>query len=82
MAPVILQGKRILQELCGDGVGWDNNVPEDIRPRWERWHAELPALEKLKDVINRTNLEKLRKWHSIIFLTSVRMDMDSVRTFV
>ena len=48
MAPVILQGKRILQELCRDGVGWDDNVPEDIRPRWERWHAELPALEKLK----------------------------------
>lgn len=48
VAPVILQGKRILQELCRDGVGWDDEVPEDIRPRWERWRAELPALEKLK----------------------------------
>ena len=37
VAPVILQGKRILQELCRDGVGWDDNVPEDIRPRWERF---------------------------------------------
>ena len=42
VAPVILQGKRILQELCRDGVGWDDNVPDDIRPRWERWHAEQP----------------------------------------
>ena len=33
VAPVILQGKRILQELCRDGVGWDDKVPEDIRPR-------------------------------------------------
>ena len=48
VAPVILQGKRILQELCRDGVGWDDKVPEDIRPRWERWRSELPALEKLK----------------------------------
>ena len=37
VAPVILQGKRILQELCRYGVGWDDKVPEDIRPRWERW---------------------------------------------
>ena len=48
VAPVILQGKRILQELCRDGVGWDDEVPEDIRLRWERWRSELPALEKLK----------------------------------
>ena len=48
VAPVILQGKKILQELCCDGVGWDDKVPEDIRPRWERWRYELPALEKLK----------------------------------
>ena len=47
-APVILQGKRILLELCRDGVGWDDKVPEDIRPRWERWRSELSALEKLK----------------------------------
>ena len=23
-------------------------MPDDIRPRWERWRSELPALEKLK----------------------------------
>ena len=48
VAPFILQGKRILQELCRDRVGWDDKVPEDIRPRWERWRSELPVLEKLK----------------------------------
>ena len=48
VAPVNLQGKRILQELCRDGVGWDCKVAEAIRPRWERWRSELPALEKLK----------------------------------
>ena len=48
VAPVILQVKRILQELCRDGIGWDDKVPEDIRPSWERWRSELPVLEKLK----------------------------------
>ena len=48
VAPFILVGKRILQELCRDGVGWDDEVPEDVRPRWEKWRSELPALEKLK----------------------------------
>ena len=48
VAPVILQGKRVLQELCRDGVGWDDKVPDDIKTRWARWRSELPALEKLK----------------------------------
>lgn len=44
VAPFILVGKRILQELCRDGVGWDDEVPEEM----EKWRSELPALEKLK----------------------------------
>ena len=47
-APFILMGKRILQELCRDGVGWDDEVPDDLRPQWEKWRAELPVLESLR----------------------------------
>ena len=47
VAPFILVGKRILQELCRDGVGWDDEVPDDLRPQWEKWRAELPVLESL-----------------------------------
>jgi len=25
-----------------------NRCPEDILPRWEKWHTQLPILEKLK----------------------------------
>ena len=32
VAPFILVGKRILQELCRDGVGWDDEVPDDLTP--------------------------------------------------
>jgi len=48
VAPFILVGKQILQELCRDGVGWDDEVPDNLRPKWEKWRAELPALERLR----------------------------------
>ena len=48
VSPVILVGKQILQDLCRRNVDWDDPVPEEILPRWERWRAELPLLEKVK----------------------------------
>ena len=48
VSPVILVKKQILQDLCRRNVDWDDPVPEEILPRWERWHTELPLLEKVK----------------------------------
>ena len=48
VAPFILGGKQILQDLCRDGVGWDDEVPDKLRSEWEKWRAELTALEKLR----------------------------------
>ncbi|XP_022804737.1 uncharacterized protein LOC111341954 [Stylophora pistillata] len=48
VAPFILGGKQILQELCRDGIGWDDEVPDKLKSEWEKWRAELPALEKLR----------------------------------
>ena len=48
VSPFILVEKQILQELCGDGVGWDDEVPDKLRPKWEEWRTELPALERLR----------------------------------
>ena len=47
VAPLILTGKRILQELIRDGADWDDAIPDDIKVRWERWRAELLLLSKL-----------------------------------
>ena len=47
-APVILVGKQILQELCRGNVDWDESIPDNLRPRWERWRNELHVLEELK----------------------------------
>ena len=48
VSPFILVDKQILQELCRDGVGWDDEVPDKLRPKWEKWRTELPALERLR----------------------------------
>lgn len=47
IAPFTLSGKRILQELCHRGIGWDDPLPEDIKPRWEEW---INGLLKLKEI--------------------------------
>ncbi|XP_026101642.1 uncharacterized protein LOC113072978 [Carassius auratus] len=47
IAPFSLTGKRILQELCHRGIGWDDPLPEDMRPRWEEW---INGLQRLKEV--------------------------------
>ena len=45
-APVLLPGKRILQDLCKEKIGGDDDIPEEYRARWEKWRTELPALEQ------------------------------------
>ena len=47
VAPLLLKGKRILQELCREGVDWDDPVPENIRARWEKWRNDLLLLNNL-----------------------------------
>ena len=47
VAPLLLEGKKILQELYRERADWDEPIPGDIKARWERWRAELPSLEEL-----------------------------------
>ena len=47
VAPVILVGKQLLQELCRDGIGWDDPVPSHIHSQWEKWRSELALLEEI-----------------------------------
>lgn len=48
VAPFILVGKQILQELCRDKVSWDEDLPEHILQRWESWLKDLPHFAALK----------------------------------
>lgn len=47
VAPLMLQGKSILQELCSLHLDWDNPIPEDTKMRWEKWRMELMKLQSI-----------------------------------
>ena len=48
VAPLILLGKQILQDLCRENADWDDPISDQLRPRWEQWRNELRLLEGLK----------------------------------
>lgn len=48
LAPFVLLGKQILQELCRSKCDWDEQLPEDLQPKWERWLAELHSLTEFQ----------------------------------
>ena len=48
LSPFVLQGKRILQELCRQGANWDQKVPDRLRPSWENWQRSLSLLNTLR----------------------------------
>ena len=47
VAPLMLQGKSILQELCSLHLDWDDPIPEDVKMRWEKWRMELMKLQSI-----------------------------------
>ena len=48
VAPLILVGKQILQDLCRVNVDWDDPIPESLRLLWKGWRKELHILEELR----------------------------------
>ncbi|XP_070407941.1 uncharacterized protein [Nothobranchius furzeri] len=47
VAPFLLIGKGVLQEICRHGTGWDDPLTNELRPRWERWKKDLTNLERI-----------------------------------
>ena len=48
IAPVILAGKQILQQMCADHADWDDPLPEPLHAKWLQWRASLDSLSTLK----------------------------------
>ena len=46
-APFILPAKRLLQQLCKEKIGWDEDVPPSVLEAWERWLNDLPLLRSI-----------------------------------
>ena len=42
VAPLILEAKLLLQDLCKQKASWDSIISEEVRVRWSRWLKELP----------------------------------------
>ena len=48
ISPVLLHGRKILQDLCRDGCSWDDEVPEDTELKWQKWCEDLCSLQDLQ----------------------------------
>ncbi|CAI5682991.1 unnamed protein product [Oreochromis niloticus] len=48
LAPFLLIGKKILQEMCLKSIGWDEPLPGELKPQWESWVADLKNLQRLQ----------------------------------
>ena len=42
--PIILPAKRLLQELCKQGLGWDEEIRRQESHCWRLWLSDLPLL--------------------------------------
>lgn len=48
VAPFLVTGKQIPQELFKKQTDWDEPVLVSFRARWEKWRSDLHTLEELK----------------------------------
>ncbi|XP_060723378.1 uncharacterized protein LOC132844190 [Tachysurus vachellii] len=48
VAPFVLLGKQILQQMCRDKSDWDEPLSKELKPRWESWLLDLKNLAHVK----------------------------------
>ena len=42
-SPILLTARVIFRDICDKKVPWDNELPEDLRKRWNKWINYLPS---------------------------------------
>ena len=47
VAPLLLTGKKIMQEICRDNKSWDEPISDDVRAKWEMWKSDLLNLSEI-----------------------------------
>merc|ERR1719277_2228995 len=47
ISPVILGGKKILQQVTAEKKGWDEPLEDSTRIEWERWIRDIVNLDKV-----------------------------------
>ncbi|XP_028314842.1 uncharacterized protein LOC114470696 [Gouania willdenowi] len=48
LSPFTLPAKLIMQELCKNALGWDENIPQTFCQRWTGWLADLNKMAEFK----------------------------------
>ncbi|XP_054708425.1 uncharacterized protein LOC129218227 [Uloborus diversus] len=48
LAPTTLLAKLLIQELWSEKIGWDENLPEQIMSKWQKFASELMHLKEIK----------------------------------
>ena len=48
VSPLLLHGKRILQQIVADNKSWDEGVSQEQRSAWEKWRKDLQVLEEIE----------------------------------
>lgn len=48
VAPFILVGKQILQQMCSFKLSWDDPPSDNLRPLWESWLQDLKNLASVR----------------------------------
>ena len=48
LAPFTFTGKKMLQEVCQNGIGWDEPPPISVKNDWEKWINDIKNLESVK----------------------------------
>ncbi|CAG2227643.1 unnamed protein product [Mytilus edulis] len=56
VSPVTLRAKAIVQHLCKEKFGWDEQIPQECHDKWKGWVKNLPCLENLS--VNRCFLPR------------------------
>ena len=52
-APILLTAKVIFRDICDSKLGWDADLPEELKRRWEKWLKNLPVQLKMPRAIPR-----------------------------
>ena len=47
VSPYLLDGKKLLQEVCSSGASWDEPIPDSLLCRWRRWLTLIVNLNNL-----------------------------------
>ncbi|XP_068729037.1 uncharacterized protein [Montipora capricornis] len=47
ISPVVLSAKKLIQDLCKQGLSWDEEIKEEEAIRWKKWLSELPKLSQI-----------------------------------